>query len=112
MENCIFCKILGGKIPSSKVWEDENFIAIRDIQPQAKAHLLVIPRRHFECVDSAGAESVVAGLLSAANAVASSQGLAQDGFRFVINTRQFGGQTVGHLHLHVLGGQQLHGSFA
>jgi len=112
VESCIFCKILGGQIPSARVWENVDFIAIRDIQPQAKAHLLVIPRQHFECVDSAGAELVISKLLAAANEVARSQGLASDGFRFVINTRQNGGQTVAHLHLHILGGQQLRGSFA
>jgi histidine triad (HIT) family protein len=110
--SCVFCKIASGEIPSARVFEDAEFIAIRDIQPQAKVHLLVIPKAHIECIDSDGAAGVNAKILNAAVEVARQEGLAADGFRVVVNTRVWGGQTVAHLHLHVLGGEQLRGRFA
>jgi histidine triad (HIT) family protein len=110
--NCIFCKIAAGEIPSARVFENEDFIAIRDIQPQAKVHLLVMPKAHIESLDSNGAAEVNAKLLNAAVEVARQQGLASEGFRVVVNTREWGGQTVAHLHLHILGGEQLRGRFA
>jgi len=110
--SCLFCKIASGEIPSAKVFENAEFIAIRDIQPQAKVHLLVMPKAHVECLDSDGAVDVNAKILNTAVDVARQQGLAPNGFRIVVNTREWGGQTVAHLHLHVLGGEQLRGRFA
>lgn len=110
--SCIFCKIASGEIPSDRVFENAEFIAIRDIQPQARVHLLVMPKAHIECLDSDGAAEVNAKILNAAVDVARQQGLASDGFRVVVNTREWGGQTVAHLHLHILGGEQLRGRFA
>ena len=112
---CIFCKIIEGGIPSPRVHEDDRFIVIRDIQPQAKAHFLVIPKVHVKSLADVGAShssQVFSGLLETAVRVADSQGLSQQGYRTVINTREWGGQTVHHLHLHLLGGQPLRGGFA
>ncbi len=110
--SCIFCKIAAGEIPSARVFENAEFIAIRDIQPQAKVHLLVMPKAHVECLDSSGAAEVNSKLLNTAVEVARQEDLAADGFRVVVNTREWGGQTVAHLHLHILGGEQLRGRFA
>lgn len=109
---CIFCRIIAGEIPSAKIFENAEFIAIRDIQPQSRVHLLVIPKEHVECLDSEGATDLNAKILNVAVEVARQQGVAADGFRVVVNTREWGGQTVDHLHLHLLGGEQLRGRFA
>ncbi len=107
--DCIFCKIIEGSVPSTKVYEDENFVVIKDINPQAPVHLLVIPKRHYstllECNDSA----VLAGLMDVAKRVAVDEGFSERGFRLVVNTNQEGGQTVFHLHMHVLAGRALAG---
>lgn len=108
--DCIFCKIVEGKIPSKRVYEDESVICIRDIQPQAKTHLLVIPKLHVRTVMEADSE-MIASVFVAAQKIAQSQGLLPGGFRSVINTNEDGGQTVFHLHLHLLGGERL-GGFA
>ena len=110
--NCIFCKIVAGEISSARVFENGDFVVIRYIQPQAKSHLLVIPRNHVDSLDADGAEEVNAKILSAAIEVARNEGLAANGFRVVVNTREWGGQTVAHLHMHVLGGEPLRGRFA
>jgi len=111
MENCIFCKIVRGEIPSPRVLEGDDFIAIRDINPAARTHVLVIPRKHVESVGHLedGDASLAGTLLLAARDVARQEGVAESGYRVVINTGREGGQTVGHLHVHVMGGQQLHG---
>jgi len=116
--NCIFCKIIQGEIPSQRVIETDSAIVIRDIQPQAPKHLLVIPKQHVVSLDDlfskeSGSSSIeVAGsLLSIAHQAAKQEGLLPDGFRTVINTGSGGGQTVFHLHVHVLGGGGLSGSF-
>jgi len=113
--DCIFCKIVAGEIPSPRVHESEDFIVIRDIQPQAKKHLLVIPKKHVANlleVPTSEAPGIHAGLLATAVAAAKLEGMDSQGFRTVINTRDWGGQTVHHLHLHVLGGEPLAGRFA
>ncbi len=111
MENCIFCKIVRGEIPSPRVLEGDDFIAIRDINPAAPVHVLVIPRKHVESVAHLedGDDALAGTLLIAARDVARQEGVAESGYRVVINTGREGGQTVGHLHVHVIGGQQLHG---
>lgn len=106
-EDCLFCRIAAGLIPATRVLETEAAIAFRDIAPQAPTHVLVIPREHV-----AGFSALPAGsrlwtdLLGAAQTVAIGEGL-RDGFRIVVNEGEHGGQTVGHLHLHVLGGRHL-----
>jgi histidine triad (HIT) family protein len=107
--DCLFCKIIAGEIPSTEVYSDDDIYAFRDINPAAPTHLLVIPKKHLTDVKSAGAEdeALMGKLLLRANDIAAEQGLTDDGFRYVINTGSNGGQTVFHLHLHILGGRQL-----
>ncbi len=107
-ENCLFCKIIDGAIPSSKVYEDEVCIAFNDISPQAPTHILVIPREHFDSLDKAekNHRETLGHLLLSAAEIARAQGFAADGYRVVINTNGDGGQTVFHLHVHLLGGRQ------
>ena len=108
---CIFCKIIAGEIPSPRVYEDADFIAIRDIQPQARTHFLVLPKAHLASLDeafpAAGGAPVpaISRLLEVATEIARGQGLLPGGFRAVINTGVQGGQTVFHLHLHLLAGE-------
>jgi histidine triad (HIT) family protein len=111
MADCIFCRIVAGEIPSTRVLETDDLVAIRDIQPAAPVHVLLIPRRHVDSVDAlADADTELAGrLLVAARDVARQEGVAESGYRVVINTGREGGQTVSHLHVHVIGGRQLSG---
>lgn len=107
--DCIFCRIVEGRIPSKKVWEDEQALAFRDIDPKAPTHILVIPKKHVASLAHAepGDAALLGRLLLAAAEVAREQGLGK-GYRVVISTGPEGGQTVDHLHLHVLGGRQMH----
>jgi histidine triad (HIT) family protein len=111
MPDCIFCRIVAGEIPSNRVLEDEHLIAFRDIQPAAPVHVLVVPRRHLASLDALedGDAELAGRLMAAARDVARQEGVAESGYRVVINTGAHGGQTVGHLHVHVLGGRQLSG---
>lgn len=108
-EDTIFGKILRGEIPSEEVYSDEDFYAFRDVNPGAPTHVLVIPRRPIPRVtDATEADAELLGrLILTANKVAKQEGLDQNGFRYVINCGDWGGQTVYHLHLHVLGGRAL-----
>ena len=107
-ENCIFCKIIAGEIPSKKVYEDDVCVAFNDISPQAPTHVLVIPREHFASLDEAESKhkEVLGHLLLSAAEIARQSGFAKNGYRVVINTNDDGGQTVFHLHVHLLGGRQ------
>jgi histidine triad (HIT) family protein len=107
--DCIFCKIVAGAIPSKKVREDETLLAFYDIEPKAPIHILVIPKKHVASLAEAKTadEALLGRLLIAAADIAREQGLAR-GFRVVISTGAEGGQTVDHLHLHVMGGRQMH----
>jgi histidine triad (HIT) family protein len=116
--SCIFCQIVAGGIPAPKLYEDDSFICIRDIRPQATTHLLVLPKEHVESLDSvfpaegkSNAE-MVGRLMETGVRIARQQGLLPGGFRAVINTGKDGGQTVFHLHLHILGGNGLQDQFA
>ena len=104
--SCLFCKIVNGSIPSSRVYEDEDCIAFADINPQAPTHLLVVPRKHIgSLADASQADTELLGyLLARAAEIARRKGLPK-GYRVVINTGSDGGQTVDHLHLHLLGGR-------
>lgn len=106
---CLFCKIIAGEIPSDCVYSDDHVYAFRDIHPVAPTHILVIPRKHLVSVDHADDhdEALMGKLLLSARQIARAQGLSDDGFRLVINTGDDGGQTVFHLHLHILGGRQM-----
>ena len=106
-ENCLFCKIVAGEISSAKVYEDEICVAFNDISPQAPTHVLIVPRKHIDSLDKAeksDGETLGHLLLTAAD-IARQEGFAEDGYRTVINTNSDGGQTVFHLHVHLLGGR-------
>ncbi len=106
-ENCLFCKIAAGEIPSAKVYEDEVCVAFNDISPQAPTHVLIIPREHFASLEEAQTihQETLGHLLLTAAEIAREKGFADDGYRVVINTNADGGQTVFHLHVHLLGGR-------
>ena len=107
--DCLFCKIIAGDIPSNKVYSDEHVFAFHDINPAAPTHVLVIPKKHLSAVNDGGEqnEALLGKLLIAANKIAAQLELEEAGFRYVINTGRDGGQTVFHLHLHILGGRPL-----
>jgi diadenosine tetraphosphate (Ap4A) HIT family hydrolase len=107
--DCPFCRIVAGEIPAVKVHEDELIVAIRDLHPVAPVHLLLLPRVHIEsAVDLTEADAPIAGrLLAVAAALARSEGIAHGGYRLVVNAGADGGQTVGHLHVHLLGGRAM-----
>ena len=108
MENCLFCKIIGGVIPSTKVYEDETVYAFRDINPQAPTHVLVVPKAHIADCNGINAENaaVVAHIFEVIPAIAKAEGL-EGGYRVVSNCGADAGQTVQHLHFHILGGKLL-----
>ena len=107
VEDCLFCKIASGAIPASRVFEDDVCIAFNDISPQAPTHILIIPRQHIDSLDKAqtGDRDTLGQLLQAAAKISRDRGFADDGYRVVINTNADGGQTVFHLHVHLLGGR-------
>ena len=106
---CLFCKISKGEIPAKKVHEDDRYIAFEDINPQAPTHLLIIPRTHIESLDAMGPEhaELVGGMFLLAGRLARERGIAEAGYRTVFNCNEGAGQSVWHLHLHVLGGRSL-----
>src|SRR5829696_9342801 len=108
-DDCIFCKVVAGSIPATKIFEDERAVVFRDINPQAPTHALVIPRKHVASLDEAGEsdEALLGHLLVVAARVAREAGHADSGFRTVINTGADAGQSVFHVHAHVLGGRRL-----
>ncbi len=108
-EETIFAKILSGEIPSTKVYSDDEFYAFRDVNPAAPTHVLVIPRKPIAKVTDATEEdaALLGRLILVANKVARQEGLDKQGFRYVINCGKDGGQTVFHLHIHIMGGQVL-----
>ena len=114
MENCLFCKIIAGEIPSKKVYEDENVYAFHDINPNAPVHVLVIPKTHIASLQEVGEEnlSAVAAVLKAIPVIAEQLGLAENGYRVITNCGEDGGQSVKHLHFHILGGKKLHVALA
>jgi histidine triad (HIT) family protein len=107
MSACLFCRIAGGEIPAAQVAENDRCLAFRDIAPQAPVHVLVIPKRHVASLDAVTDAAVLADLMAMARDVARAEGLQATGYRCVVNTGSDGGQTVHHLHVHVLGGRAL-----
>ena len=107
--DCLFCKIIAGDIPSAKVYEDDKVYAFRDIEPQAPVHILIIPKEHIASANELTEEnaSVVGHIFAVAAKIAKEEGIAEGGYRIVNNCGQDGGQTVGHLHFHMLGGRSL-----
>jgi histidine triad (HIT) family protein len=109
---CIFCQIVKGRIPSDIVYQDEEVIAFRDIKPQAPLHLIIIPRKHIPSLTrlSEADSALVGRMVAIANQLARKEGVAQNGYRLVINCGEQGGQLVPHLHMHLLGGRGLSGT--
>jgi histidine triad (HIT) family protein len=107
--DCIFCQIVSGKIPSDTVYQNEGVVAFRDIKPQAPVHIIIIPKRHIPSLThlSEADSSLVGRMVAIANQIAKEEGVAQNGYRLVINCGKEGGQLVPHLHMHLLGGRRL-----
>ncbi len=107
--DCIFCQIVEGKIPSDTVYQDEEIIAFRDINPKAPVHIVIIPRKHIPSLDQLkeSDSALVGRMVAVANKLAEDEGVADKGYRVVINCGKEGGQLVPHLHLHLVGGRQL-----
>lgn len=109
MKDCIFCKIIAGEIQSKKIYEDEEMLAFYDVNPQAPIHFLLIPKKHIKNILEIEPEDteLMGRLLTRAQDIAKELGCEENGARFVINAKRHGGQTVDHLHIHVLGGRYL-----
>jgi histidine triad (HIT) family protein len=110
MSDCLFCKIIAGQIPAALVFEDEEAIAFTDINPQAPLHVLIVPRRHIATINdlTSADDALVGGLFRRAATIASQHGYADRGYRTVFNCNRDAGQTVFHIHLHLLAGRVLH----
>jgi histidine triad (HIT) family protein len=106
MKDCLFCKIIAGEIPGSKVFENDKVFAFRDINPQAPVHVLIVPKKHMANVRECDGETAAA-LAEAAGQIARQEGVAESGFRLISNCGRDGAQSVNHLHVHLLGGVQL-----
>ena len=109
MDNCLFCKIIKGEIPCDKVYEDDEVLAFKDINPAAPVHILVIPKKHISCATSIQKqdEALIGRIFTVINKIAEEQGFDKNGFRIINNCGKDGGQEVMHIHFHVLGGRQL-----
>ncbi|MGB5823043.1 MAG: histidine triad nucleotide-binding protein [Proteocatella sp.] len=106
--DCLFCKIANGEIPSTKVYEDENVLAFKDISPQAPVHVVLIPKEHYNNILEISAENpVINQMINAVQIIAKQENMEDEGFRVVNNCKEFGGQTVDHLHFHILGKRRL-----
>ncbi|MCF6252208.1 MAG: histidine triad nucleotide-binding protein [Methylococcaceae bacterium] len=107
MSDCLFCKMIAGEIKPDKVYENDDILAFRDINPQAPVHILIIPKTHIETLNDLNDFSLAGQLLETAIKCAKQEGLAADGYRTVFNCNKQGGQEVFHLHMHLLGGRQM-----
>jgi histidine triad (HIT) family protein len=107
--SCLFCRIVAGEIPATKVFEDDTLVAFRDINPQAPLHVLVVPKRHVSTLNdvTAADEALIGAMVRRAAAIAAEHGYAERGYRTVFNCNGEAGQTVFHIHLHVLAGRSL-----
>ncbi len=108
-EDCLFCKIVNGGIPADIVYEDDLVVSFRDISPQAPVHLLIVPRRHISVLNELNEEDkmLIGHLALTAQKLAVEQGIDESGYRIIMNCNAEGGQTVYHIHMHLLGGKQL-----
>jgi histidine triad (HIT) family protein len=111
-KECVFCNIVAGRVPASILYQDDKVIAFRDINPQSPTHLLVIPKEHIPSLAEIGAgrKELISHLIYIAKELAKREGVAEKGYRLVMNCGREGGQVVPHLHLHLLGGRQLSGT--
>lgn len=110
MSDCLFCSIAAGDTTADVIYESDSVVAFRDINPQAPTHVLIIPREHISTINDLepGQEALAGSLLTAAKSIAADEGLAENGYRVVMNCQQGAGQSVFHIHLHLLGGRPLH----
>jgi len=109
MTDCVFCKIIAGEIPSTTVFRDEQVTAFRDLHPAAPTHILIVPNKHIDSVNllTSEDEPLIGRLFIIAKQLASQEGIAESGYRLVVNTNAHAGQTVFHIHLHLLGGDPM-----
>jgi|SRR3712207_1711432 len=109
MDNCIFCKIISGEIPSQKVYEDDLVISFKDINPEAPTHILIIPKKHISSLNDVTEEdcNIISNIFMVAKKLVKELGIDKEGYRIVSNCGKQGGQTVEHIHFHVLGGRSL-----
>ena len=109
MNNCLFCKIIKGEIPSNKVYEDDEVLAFRDINPVAPVHILVIPKKHIDSIVQLEKEDelLVGKIYTVINKIAKQEGIYEKGFRVIVNCGEDGGQEIKHLHFHLIGGKKL-----
>ena len=105
--SCIFCRIARGEIPAQMVANSKDIIAFRDLNPQAAVHILIVPRKHVASLDDSNDSDLLGRMMSLAAAIARQEGIAKSGYRTVINTGKDGGQSVDHLHIHLLGGRAM-----
>jgi histidine triad (HIT) family protein len=103
--DCVFCKIVKNEIKSDKFYEDEDLIGIRDINPQAPVHILIIPKKHFEKLHQIEEISLLGKMIKIAYYIAEREGILNSGYRIVINTNRDAGQSIDHVHIHLLGGR-------
>lgn len=107
--DCLFCRVANGELPTDIMYEDDALLAFRDINPQAPTHVLIIPKRHIDNINHATSDdaALLGRMVLAAKKIAEQEGIHDTGYRLVFNTKNHGGQTVYHIHLHVLGGRQM-----
>jgi histidine triad (HIT) family protein len=107
--DCLFCRIIAGELPASQVYSDDSVVAIRDIAPQAPTHILLLSRKHIASVRELGDQDhdLIGKIIAAGAELARREGVADEGYRLVVNTGRHGGQTVDHLHVHLLGGRPM-----
>jgi histidine triad (HIT) family protein len=106
-DDCLFCRIVRKEIPAQVVWSDDQVVAFRDINPQAPVHVVIVPREHVASLNDADDAEMLGRLSLAAVRIARNEGIAESGYRTVVNTNRAAGQTVFHIHLHLLGGRSL-----
>ncbi len=107
MEDCIFCKFVSKEIPTEIIYENENVIAFKDINPKAKIHFLIIPKKHYETILDIDDENTMKDMFKAIKEIAKKYNMDEKGFRIINNCKEYGGQEVMHMHLHMLGGEKL-----
>lgn len=114
MNDCIFCKIIAGDIPSTKVYEDDDILAFRDINPQAPVHIVVIPKTHICCANKITDENagIIAKIFTVIPKIAEQEGISDSGYRIINNCGKDAGQTVFHIHFHILGGAEMNVTMA
>ena len=107
MSDCIFCKIANKEINSEIVYENKNVVAFKDLNPKAKIHILIVPKKHYETILYLDEKEIMEDMLTAVKEIAKEYKIEEDGFRLINNCKEYGGQEVMHLHIHMLGGEKL-----